>query len=46
MSRCTLAFVFVAAIAGCTTGQDAMPPTLTHGEIPRGCPLGVRGAQV
>jgi hypothetical protein len=46
MTRNTLALVFVAAVAGCTTAQDGMPPTLTHAEVPRGCPLGVRGAQV
>lgn len=40
--------VFVLALIGtaaCTTG-NAPPPSLTQGDAPVGCPLGVRGATV
>jgi hypothetical protein len=46
MSTNTLPFVLVALFAAaCTTAQN-QPPTLTQGEAPRGCPLGVAGATV
>jgi len=46
MSSNALALVFVAlAAAACTTAQTPAP-TLTQGEAPRGCALGVPGATV
>lgn len=46
MSSNALALLFVTlAAAACTTAQTPAP-TLTQGEAPRGCALGVRGATV
>ncbi len=46
MSARSLALVFAALLAtACTTGQSPAP-TLTQGEVPRGCALGVPGALV
>jgi hypothetical protein len=46
MSRIALALASLVLLAGCSTTQEAAPPVLTQGEIPRGCPLGVPGARV
>lgn len=46
MSSNALALVFITlAAAACTTAQTPAP-TLTQGEAPRGCPLGVAGGTV
>jgi len=46
MAPKTLALALAAVLAAaCTTAQTSTP-TLTQGEAPRGCPLGVAGATV
>ena len=45
MSSRSLALVLVTLVGACTTGQTPAP-TLTQGEAPRGCALGVPGASV
>ena len=45
MSSKIIALALLAAAAACTSGQSPSP-SLTQADAPRGCPLGVSGANV
>jgi hypothetical protein len=46
MSSNAVALVFLGLLAAACTSSQSTSPTLTQGEAPRGCPLGVPGATV